>query len=113
MSLPLANSDPTVNDLQHIPSHASHDIPMVSPPVPKSDDAIYDRFSPRRKVLITCVVSFCSFLARCHPQPCFRPYPSGQLPQYDGVNRRRDKRGISRIHGCFPVFLGTDKPGVW
>ncbi|KAJ7237705.1 major facilitator superfamily domain-containing protein [Mycena haematopus] len=36
---------------------------MVTPPVPKYDDAIYDRLSFRRKVVITCVLAICGLLA--------------------------------------------------
>ncbi|KAJ6455979.1 major facilitator superfamily domain-containing protein, partial [Mycena vitilis] len=49
--------------LHHIPSHVSHDIPMVTPPDPKSDDSIYDRIPPHRKAIITCVLAFCGFLS--------------------------------------------------
>ncbi|KAJ7932732.1 major facilitator superfamily domain-containing protein [Mycena leptocephala] len=63
MSLPTeTNGDGGA--LHHTPSHVSHDIPIVDiPPVPTSDDSIYDRIPPYRKSIITCVVSFCGFLA--------------------------------------------------
>ncbi|KAF7353872.1 hypothetical protein MVEN_01073000 [Mycena venus] len=64
MSLPLTVE--SLNDggaLHPIPSHVSQDIPMVHPPVPKLDDSVYDRLTPRRKLIITCVLSYCGFLA--------------------------------------------------
>ncbi|KAJ7778833.1 major facilitator superfamily domain-containing protein [Mycena maculata] len=49
--------------LHHIPSHVSHDIPMDTVPMPKTDDSIYDRLSPARKKLITGILAVCGFLA--------------------------------------------------
>ncbi|KAJ7221497.1 major facilitator superfamily domain-containing protein [Mycena pura] len=72
MSLPptgssTGNDDASVDGgllaLHHIPSHVSHDILMYTPPLPKADDAIYDRLSPHRKTLITCILAVCGFLA--------------------------------------------------
>ncbi|KAK7035974.1 MFS general substrate transporter [Favolaschia claudopus] len=67
MSLPLVQ--PTNLDggaLHLVPSHVSHDIPMVPSPqdenIDDSDD-IYERLSPSRKVIISCILSLCGFLA--------------------------------------------------
>jgi hypothetical protein len=62
MSLPTETNG-NGGALHDIPSHVAHDIPMDIPPVPTSDDSIYDRIPPYRKSIITCVVSFCGFLA--------------------------------------------------
>lgn len=60
MSLPPTEASLDGGALHHIPSHVSHDIPM---PVAKSDDSVYDRVPPHRKVVITCVLALCGFLA--------------------------------------------------
>jgi hypothetical protein len=62
MSLPTEASGDG-GALHHIPSHVSHDIPMFTPPVAKDDDSIYNRIPPHRKVIITCVLAVCGFLA--------------------------------------------------
>ncbi|KAJ6630317.1 major facilitator superfamily domain-containing protein [Mycena sp. CBHHK59/15] len=36
---------------------------MYTAPVPKSEDAIYDRLPPHRKATITCILAVCGFLA--------------------------------------------------
>ncbi|KAJ6567123.1 major facilitator superfamily domain-containing protein [Mycena capillaripes] len=55
---------PTEGTVLHpTPSHVSQDIPMVAPPVPASDDSIYDRIPPHRKLIIVGVISFCGLLA--------------------------------------------------
>ncbi|KAJ7765728.1 major facilitator superfamily domain-containing protein [Mycena metata] len=72
MSLPptevkVSASPPVVDGLggglHHIPSHVSHDIPMYNAPMPKTDDSIYDRLPPHRKVIITAILAVCGFLA--------------------------------------------------
>ncbi|KAJ7348839.1 MFS transporter [Mycena albidolilacea] len=60
MSLPPTEASLDGGALHHIPSHVSHDIPM---PVANSDDSVYDRVPPHRKVVITCVLALCGFLA--------------------------------------------------
>ncbi|KAJ6500797.1 MFS transporter [Mycena sanguinolenta] len=62
MSLALTKDYVDGGPLDHIPSH-SHDIPMVTLPLPKSDDSIYDRLPPHRKVIITCILAICGLLA--------------------------------------------------
>ncbi|KAF8191668.1 major facilitator superfamily domain-containing protein [Mycena galopus ATCC 62051] len=65
MSLPLtkAGVDSDGGALHHIRSHP-HDIPMmITPPVPKADNIIYDRIPAHRKVIITCVLAICGLLA--------------------------------------------------
>ncbi len=58
-------------DLYHVNSHASnhHDMITTNPPAASSDkyaeagDAIYKKFSHRRKMIIVAVVSFCACLS--------------------------------------------------
>lgn len=50
--------------LYHIQSHVStHDAAPVVDKHYEAGDEIYDRFSPQRKIVIVCILSFCSFLA--------------------------------------------------
>ncbi|KAJ7184565.1 major facilitator superfamily domain-containing protein [Mycena filopes] len=67
MSLPPTDDSPPAPllgaALHHIPSHVSHDIPMYTPPVPNTDDSIYDRLPPHRKLVITGILAVCGFLA--------------------------------------------------
>ncbi|KAJ7611764.1 MFS transporter [Roridomyces roridus] len=68
MASPSADSSTIIESplaLHHIPSHVSHDIPMYNTaPAPlKNDDSIYDRLSPSRKIVITCVLAVCGFLS--------------------------------------------------
>jgi len=51
--------------LHHVRSHVStHDSPVIHQNEHhEHGDEIYDRFSPRRKIAMVCVLSFCSFLA--------------------------------------------------
>jgi hypothetical protein len=63
-------SNHTQRNLSIVSNHDIPDVPHVVPEdnekehVPPGDnDEIYDRFTSRRKMLITFVVSFCSFLA--------------------------------------------------
>jgi hypothetical protein len=51
------------HELHHTLSHAIHtDLPNLDPYAESGDD-IYNKFTPRRKHIITAVLSFCSFLA--------------------------------------------------
>ncbi|KAF1961492.1 MFS general substrate transporter [Byssothecium circinans] len=51
-------------ELQHTISNISHhDMPIVSYTVTGDNDERYNRFSTRRKLIITAVLSFCGFLA--------------------------------------------------
>ncbi|KAJ6455981.1 major facilitator superfamily domain-containing protein [Mycena vitilis] len=54
-----------VDGTVRVPSRVVQDTTMIdlTTPVPKSDDSIYDRLPPHRKTIITCVISFCGFLA--------------------------------------------------
>ncbi|KAK7035985.1 MFS general substrate transporter [Favolaschia claudopus] len=64
MSLPAATVE--AKDNTATLSDASQDPSFGPAPAPKSDSEqgdIYDRLSPRRKAVITAVVSFCGFLA--------------------------------------------------
>ncbi|KAJ7474358.1 major facilitator superfamily domain-containing protein [Mycena galericulata] len=71
MSLPPTDPGPRYSPstldggavLHHIPSHISHDIPMYTAADKVPDDSIYDRISPPRKMLITCILAVCGFLA--------------------------------------------------
>ena len=51
--------------LEHVRSHVStHDAPGASNEHHyEQGDEIYDKFTPQRKIIIVCVLSFCSFLA--------------------------------------------------
>ncbi|KAK1062435.1 hypothetical protein LTR74_010274 [Friedmanniomyces endolithicus] len=51
--------------LHHVRSHVStHDSPVIHQNEHhEHGDEVYDRFSPRRKIAMVCVLSFCSFLA--------------------------------------------------
>ena len=56
--------DPTRLQLQHtISTISNHDMAPVSYIATGDDDEIYNRFTERRKMVITTVLSFCSFLA--------------------------------------------------
>ncbi|KAF7369238.1 MFS general substrate transporter [Mycena venus] len=107
MSLPLPVE--SLNDggaLHPIPSHVSHDIPMVPPPVPKSDDSVYDRLTPRRKVLITCVVSYCGFLA-----PMSSTTVLSAIPEVASTfNTTGDIVGLT--NAIYLVFMGIS-PCFW
>ena len=63
----FASIVPEENRLQLEPtfSHSSqhHDMPNVQYVVTGDNDEVYNRFTERRKNLITAVLSFCSFLA--------------------------------------------------
>jgi multidrug resistance protein len=59
-------------NLAHLPSHASHshDAPFHATPLQRRftthvsiPDEVYDRIAPRRKLIIVCLLSFCSFLS--------------------------------------------------
>jgi len=69
--VPLPPEDRQAEDLEknrpalyHVQSHTSgHDIPHVDNPYREVGDEVYDRFTPRRKVMIVSVLAFASFLA--------------------------------------------------
>ena len=71
--VPLPPEDADAEDLEknqgkpalyHVHSHTSgHDIPHVDNPYRELGDEVYDRFTPRRKIMIVSVMAFTSFLA--------------------------------------------------
>jgi hypothetical protein len=58
---PINNHDS--HNLETIRSHVStHDMPVADPYKERGDE-VYDKFSHRRKMVMTAVLSFCGFLA--------------------------------------------------
>ncbi|KAJ6606099.1 MFS transporter [Mycena vulgaris] len=111
MSLPLvdpsrASSTVDGGALDHIPSHVSHDIPMYTAPVPKTDDSIYDRIPPHRKLIITCVLAVCGFLA-----PISSTTVLSAIPE---VASRFNTTGtiINLSNAIYLVFMGLS-PCFW
>ncbi|KAF8191675.1 major facilitator superfamily domain-containing protein [Mycena galopus ATCC 62051] len=102
MSLPPTAESAAGKD--HIPSHVPHEIPEVEPKFDDSD--IYDRIAPHRKVIITCVVSFCGFLA-----PISSTTVLSAIPQ---VARTFGTTGsiISLTNAIYLIFMGIS-PCFW
>ncbi|KAF7353869.1 Major facilitator superfamily transporter protein [Mycena venus] len=106
MSLPLTKTPVDGGALHQIRSHVSHDIPMVTPPVPKSDDSIYDRLPPHRKVIITCVLAICGFLA-----PMSSTTVLSAIPEVAGTFNTTGAI-INLTNAIYLIFMGIS-PCFW
>ncbi|KAJ7302522.1 major facilitator superfamily domain-containing protein [Mycena albidolilacea] len=87
----------------HIPSHGSHELGMA--PMPKSDD-IYDRLPSHRKVIITCVLTFCGLLA-----PIGSTTVLGALPEVASTFNTTGSI-INSTNAIYLVFMGVS-PCFW
>lgn len=62
--IPTEREENNPLQLQHtVSSFSNHEMPNVSYVATGDNDEVYNRFTERRKQIITAVVSFCSFLA--------------------------------------------------
>ncbi|KAJ7798470.1 major facilitator superfamily domain-containing protein [Mycena olivaceomarginata] len=102
----VALTEGIVDALRYDPAHVPHDISTVSPPAPIIDDSIYDRIPPRRKMIITCVVSFCGFLA-----PMSSTTVLSAIPEVAGTfNTTGSIVGVA--NAVYLVFMGLS-PCFW
>lgn len=94
-------------NLEHIRSHVSNvDLPANTSPYREQGDEIYDKFTPRRKHIMTFVLAFCGFLAPISSTTVLSAIPE-VAAQY---NTTGDIINIS--NALYLVFMGLS-PIFW
>ena len=106
----LEDHDDEIPDLAHVPStishHDIHGVPSHSSSYVEVNAAQYERFSERRKLLITCVLSLCGFLAPISSTTILAAIPE--------VAETFNTSGsiINLSNALYLVFMGLS-PSLW
>lgn len=102
------NSNPNRLQLQHTVSGVSnHDMANVACVVTGDLDEVYQRFSERRKMVITAVLSFCSFLAPVSSTTVLSAVPEvAATYQCDGSIINLSNAMYMLFMGISPCFYG-------
>lgn len=102
------NSDNSRLQLQHTVSTVSnHDIPNVSYVPTGDNDEMYNRFTERRKIVITVILSFCSFLAPMSSTSVLSAVPEvAETYGCDGTIINLSNALYMLFMGISPMFYG-------